>query len=481
MLEGGGRRFEAPAQEPYQSKVIGLPHRGVHEGRARQIGGTTALWAGQALPLTSIDFQQRDWVAHSGWPIKRDELLPFYRRAEEVMQIPHESYGRDTWPKAEGVPPAYQSDRIVPVYSQFTHMPNFFEKYRALLDSARNIRLITHANVVAIEATGTGAVRELRAAGFKSQYASIRAKAFVICCGGIESARLLLASNSVEPDGIGNQHDVVGRFFQDHPGLKVRVTAKDPVRFSAWHDSYRRAGIRYAFKLTASEAVQRHDRILNIGAEIYYPSLEDDAAAAGKNLLRIMRDSHQYHEIPTALGSIARDPARLFAAAYRHFVLRQPASVGSTNPHLGLSIEQEPNPHSRVMLGDEVDSLGMRRTVLDWRLTGLETKSAKRFLDLVRDEWKRLDIGDIDAEGLQFDGGFVDNSHHMGTTRMGTDPRQSVVGPDCRVHDYDNLYIGSSSVFPTSGFSNPTLTVIALCLRIADTLKSRLAGQSSPA
>jgi choline dehydrogenase-like flavoprotein len=482
LLEGGAKKFEEPAQDPYQSQVVGLPHGGIHKGRVRQIGGSTTLWAGQALPLTELDFTRRDWVTHSGWPFARSELMSVYTRAETVMQIPHATYDAATWPKAEGTPPDYDPEKLVPLFSQFTHMPNFFQKYRTMLEGEENIRLITHANVLSIEATSqANAVKQVRIAGFGGRKAIVRAKTFVVCCGGIESARLLLLSNTVEPNGIGNGNDLVGRFFQDHPGVSVPVIPRDPPRFAAWYDSFRRNGIRYAFKLTMADETQRQQQVLNVGGEIYYPSLEDDALAAAKNLLKIVRQPKRFGEIPGSIGSIARDPAKLAGAMYRYYVLRQPASVGSTNPHLGLSLEQAPNPDSRVTLGNELDSLGMRRAKLDWRLTELETRSARQFLDVVAQEWRRLEIGEIDFSMLRLEGrehgaegGFSDNNHHIGTTRMGTDPKQSVTAPDCRVHGYDNLYIGSSAVFPTGGFSNPTLTVIALCLRIADTLKLRL-------
>jgi choline dehydrogenase-like flavoprotein len=481
LLEGGGRVFEPSSQEPYQSQVVGLHHGSIHQGRARVLGGTTTLWAGQALPLFEIDFQEREWVSYSGWPIDRRALLPYYERAEEVVQIPHVTYDRQTWPDGSALPPAYDQRRVVPYFSQFTHTPNFASKYRAALQAASNITVLTHANVISLEAMADAqALREVRVCSFEKRRARVQARMFVLCCGGIETARLLLVSNSVEPNGIGNRHDVVGRFFQDHPGVSLLVRPRDARRFRQWYNSFRRDGIRYALKMAAGEELQRRHRILHVGAEIYYPWSPDDPVAA---ILTALRDRTRPSRWAHAAMSAARRPGRLTAAAYRYFVLRQPCSVDGTEPHLGLSSEQQPNPDSRVTLGRQRDSLGVPRTVLDWRLTGAETESIEVFLSAIAEEWRRLEIADLDRIGFELQGrergehgGFVDANHHIGTTRMGTDPRISVVDANCRVHGYDNLYIGSSAVFPTGGFSNPTLTILALCLRISDEIKARLPG-----
>ena len=488
LLESGGRAFEDSSQELCRSEVIGLPHGGIHNGRARQVGGTTALWAGQALPLFEIDFERREWIQHSGWPIDRSTLLPFYTRAEEVMQIPHVTYDQDSWPNGQAPPPAYDSNRVVPKFSQFTAVPNFSDKYFSLLAAAANIRLITHASVLTLEAgPNADVVREARVAGIDGKTVGVRSRAFVVCCGGIESARLLLLSDSVEPNGIGNRYDVVGRYFQDHPGVSLRVKPRDPKRFGVWYDSFRRQGIRYAVKIVASERLQRDRRTLHTGAEVYYPTVPGSSLEAAKRLLSVLPQPSRYGELPDAIGAIARDPFRVIGAAYRHYVLRQPASIGSTEPHLGLGSEQAPNPDSRIKLGHTLDRFGMRRGVLDWRLTGLETHSIATLLEAIAAEWNRLeiatcDLGNFALEGREHGahGGYSDAFHHMGTTRMGTERRSSVVGADCRVHGYDNLYVGSASVFPTGGFSNPTLTVIALCLRIADAIKLRLPEMAVP-
>src|SRR5271155_5063554 len=93
LLEWGGPGIEAETQKLYDSEVVGLPHSGIHAGRARVFGGTTTLWGGQALRFDDFDLRKRDWVPYSGWPISREELEPFYDRADRVLNLgPRVSY-----------------------------------------------------------------------------------------------------------------------------------------------------------------------------------------------------------------------------------------------------------------------------------------------------------------------------------------------------------------------------------------------------
>jgi choline dehydrogenase-like flavoprotein len=483
VLEAGGVELEADSQDPYQSEVLGRPHQGIHAGRARILGGSTTMWAGQALPLLDIDFAKRDWVPHSGWPFDKATLDPFYRRAEDVMQVPHISYDSRSWPRPTG-PLRYAHGSVDSFYSQFTSTPNFAHKYRAEISASANIRLITHANVTSLEASaGANHIREARARSLDGHAILVQARHYVVCCGGIDTARLLLASDSVERDGIGNSRDVVGRYFGDHHGASVPVKVLDKRRFHAGLDSGRRAGLRYTIKAVASEELQRSQCILNTGGEVYYPPEADDPVGAAKDLLRALRPPHLTRELSSALARTLRRPHKLLAACVRHYVLDAPPSVGSTPPRLGFGGEQQPNPESRVKLSQQRDVLGMRRTALHWRLTEAEHRSAAVYIAAVKEQWSQLGIASIDPADIEValhqftDAGQQgDNFHHIGTTRMGDDSSTSVVDANCCVHGYDNLHIGSSSVFPTGGFSNPTLTIIALCLRLADRLKQQLAA-----
>jgi choline dehydrogenase-like flavoprotein len=481
MLEGGGNSFEKFSQDPYRSLVTGLPHGGIHEGRVRILGGSTTLWAGQALRLFDIDFAKRDWVPYSGWPIDRTTLDPYYLRAEDVMKIPRSTNDQRSWPSPNYPPPDYDAQKLTTSYSQFAAVPNFSDKYREVLMDAPNIRLLLHANVTQlIPNESASALREVHVQSLDGHALLVHARYFIICCGGIENARLLLLSNSVERNGIGNRYDVVGRFFQDHPGIALPIKALQSKRFQALYNSTRHNGVRCSVKIMASPEFQRSHKVLHVGSEVYYPIAEDDPIRAAKDLLKGVK-RRQFAGLPTRLARIALRPQKVIGAALRHYIRGMPASVGSGDPYLGVGGEQQPNPSSRVSLYNERDALGLRRTKLNWCLTSDDSRSILTFATVLASEWKRLGIAELNTDSIEIlgrekgkHGGYVDANHHMGTTRMGTDPTTSVVDARCRVHGYDNLYIGGSSVFPTGGFSNPTLTVLALCLRIADELKERL-------
>jgi choline dehydrogenase-like flavoprotein len=506
VLEGGGPVFESRSQEPYKSEVNGLKHDGIHNGRVRQLGGTTTLWPGQTIPLWPMDFERRPWVPESGWPLDRDKLKPYFNRAADVLKVQRTSFQATELSDRGADLPAYQGGGVSTFFSQFSPMPNFCQAYRGELAAAENIRLITHANAVGLDASAdASAVREVRVRSFEGKELRVKASIFIVCCGGIETARLLLVSNSVEASGIGNRNDVVGRYFQDHPGVAMPVRPVDHKRFTRWYSAFHRAGLKHQIKFTASEQLQREKQILNVGGEVFYPiSFAVTAAkmmvgsitqifrkpkARAASAEKVAGNGHSGGDQTTARArmfeSLASAANRLDQVArtafFKRYVLGKVATAGSLQPHVGFSVEQMPNPLSRVTLGREVDSLGMRRSVLSWNLTENEGRSILVFAQALAEEWRRLGLAEFNPDDLHVagrergeHGGFIDASHHMGTTRMGTDPATSVVDASCRVHGYQNLYIGSSSVFPTGGFSNPTFTLLALCMKISDEIKARL-------
>ena len=273
------------------------------------------MWAGQALPLFDFDFQERDWVPHSGWPIDFCDLREFYTRAERVMQVPCATYDLASWPRETCKPPQYEDDSIETHFSQFTHVPDFAIKYRAELAASPNITLLTHANVTSLSANDdASAIRELTVKSFDGYERRVRARMFVICCGGIETARLLLASNSVEHDGIGNRHDVVGRFFQDHPGVSIPVKPLSRRCFGEWYNGFKIGNVRHSIKLAASAKMQQKERILAVGAEVFYPVDDHDPIGAAKIVLQSLRQPHLRAQVPGALTKILKGPHKVAKA-----------------------------------------------------------------------------------------------------------------------------------------------------------------------
>ncbi|GAB4455302.1 MAG: GMC family oxidoreductase [Armatimonadaceae bacterium] len=490
VLEAGGFEHEEQSQDAYLSELTGLAHRGVHEGRARVLGGTTTLWAGQALPYHPIDFEVRDWVQNSGWPLDRETLLPYYRRAEQVMQVEHVSYDPLDWP-SKTVPPDYDTTKLLPIFSQFTLTPDFRDKYRETLTTAQKIRVICHANVVSLEANENGsAITEIRVKSLVGHNLCVSSRFVVVACGGIESARLLLISNSVEKNGVGNRNDVVGRYFQDHPHFAIdKIAPSDPHHFDRLFNVQANDKVRYAFKVAASPEWQRQHQLLGVVGEVYYPTEKNDPIAAAQRVMAILRGREKTAGLWSSLRTVAQKPTVVVKEAWSRYFASQAVSAGSVPPHFVVGVEQIPDPESRVTLSDQRDLLGLPRTRLHWRINEKEVQTIKAFVETVAAEWSRLEIAEMDISRVNeharsetpIQKRMRDSYHHIGTTRMGTNPKVSVVDQDCRVHGYDNLYIAGSSVFPTGSFSNPTLTAIALAIRTADNIKSRLGSPAQVA
>ena len=489
VLEGGGLAKEPASEDLYGSEVVGLPHKGVHDGRARVFGGATTLWAGQTLPLDALDFEERPWVPGSGWPFPRAELEPYYRRAERILHLGPMAYDAGVWPYPAPPPPRYDRSKLRPLISQFSPKQDFGVTYRSTLHSASNITILLHANAAALRADPSArTVDHVEIRSLSRKTGKARARAYVICCGGIETARLLLASDDVAPAGLGNQNDLVGRYFQDHVQVQaapIREQGADVLR-SLYQPFYWR-GIAYVPKAAVSEELQQRCRILNATAGVTYEqfSSKDSPVEAAKRLIRGVARRRWDRPVHRDAAQVIRHPAAVGQALYRRFVQNQPAFRMEGHSFIGLQCECDPNPESRVTLSREVDAIGVRRTRLNWQLTPLVYRTISVAVRTIADELARLGMGETNPEDLaKFEdpagNGLLkifDANHHMGTTRMSCRAAAGVVDSDCRVHGVDNLFISSSSVFPTGGHSNPTFTILALAVRLADHLK---AGTASP-
>jgi choline dehydrogenase-like flavoprotein len=486
MLEGGGLEAEVETQKLYDSEVVGLPHTGVHEGRARVFGGTTTLWGGQALRLDAFDLQKRSWVPYSGWPISREELEPFYDRADRVLQLgPRISY-RDLCAAFGLQAPEFDPATLYMECSQWSPKPNFGTTYRQELKSAINISVLLHANVTSIVTNDTAAsVEKIEFRSLTGKQGTAAARVYVICCGGIETARLLLASDRVEPQGLGNKHDLVGRFFQEHIHIRFGDLLTTERRcLQNYFESFYRNRLKYFPVIALSHQVQTEKQLLGVHGSAMFDDAQDSGIVALKQLFRMLSRGTKGApgELRRFLGNALTSPGDLCRLGYRFYIKERSGTPRQGPIYIGAQAEIAPNPDSRITLSKARDRLGMRRVKLDWRIGELERNTLCEYIRIVASEFERLGLGSFDlSQAALLDDPVAwvrmvhDSAHHMGTTRMDESPERGVVDANCRIHGVDNLYIGSSAVFPTSARSNPTLTILALCLRMADRLKTVLA------
>jgi choline dehydrogenase-like flavoprotein len=303
----------------------------------------------------------------------------------------------------------------------------------------------------------------------------VHAKDFVVAAGGIENARLLLASQSVAPAGIGNQNDLVGRFFMEHLEMPSGVFALVGPRVpdtTMYAFEWGRTKARGELALHAD--LQRARRILNSTVSLDPQSFDEQGKSTFQWVTPEVLEQRRSASA-TSLGSRAarsRDTTSAAATA---------AAAAPRGFHLQTRQEQAPNPASRVTLSTERDAVDMPRARLDWRLTALDRRSFRQFYEVLGRELGRAGIGRVqmrdwvlEPDGAQWPSSVGGGWHHMGTTRMHADPKQGVVDPNCRVHGLANLSVAGAAVFPTAGAANPTLTLVALSLRLSDHLKSKL-------
>jgi len=477
VLESGGREFEADIQALYEGESIGVPYD-VEAWRLRYFGGTTNHWGGVCGRLDEIDFEARDWLPHSGWPISRSELLPFYDRASPVCHLGPFLIGSAAWERVESTPLAVNPAKLQYGFKQKLALPvRFGEAYEADLTNADNVRVLFHANAVNIQMAENGSrIEYLDLRNLEGKSGRLFARYYVLACGAIENARLLLVSNSVEPAGVGNRHDLVGRFFMEHPSLAAAEVVTDDYEAILMPNKWLE-GIQYRPYLKASPELQAEHGILNAIADITVVPKADSGTRAALSIYESLRQGREIHDLGEKVWRVLKDLDVVVANTYRRFVLGRSTVPEFERVELRIEMEQAPNPDSRVTLTTDRDALQLNKIRLDWELSDRELPTAKVLTKALAAEFGRLGLARLklheSIEGNappEIDIGY----HHMGTTRMAADPRSGVVDETCRVHGIDNLYVAGSSVFPSGGYMNPTLTVVALALRLADHLSERM-------
>jgi len=481
LVESGGLDFELPTQALYDVDISGLPHPGSTLGRFRVCGGSTTKWGGQALPLMPWDFERREWVAHSDWPISFDEVRRYYPRACRFLSVDERNFDTDLFSYLGVQPPAFDAQRVWYHFSKWSPHPDLRQHYLAALRDSRHCTLLLHANVTSIVLEPDfGRVRQIEVQSLDGRKAAVRAKMFVLCVGGIESARLLLSSRKQRPNGIGNEFDLVGRFFQDHPSAMIgRLRSADPAGAQQRFNVFHKRGLKYSVRCTATPEWQRKRRTLNVSMGMTFE--QDDATLQNlKDIYGALRQRRFGPDFARNFWRTALHPSAAVAPAY-HFVVHRRSFSPGARMVIGFTSEQEPNPESRILLSENVDALGMPRANVRWKLTELTQHTIREFAGTLGEEFRRAGIGEIELQPWVFEDSspwtthITDQFHHIGTARMSDSPQTGVVDRNCQVHGVTNFYVGGSSVFPTSGHSNPTLTIIALCMRMADRLKRVLA------
>jgi choline dehydrogenase-like flavoprotein len=467
LLESGGFAPDAETQALYSGEATGnvLANSDTYlsRSRLRYFGGSTNHWGGICRPMDPLDLETRPWVADSGWPFARSELEPFYRRAIRLVQVPGFGYDIESEHPRNRPPLALgRGEALETAVVHFSPPTRFGQRYRDDVVSAENISLHLYANALELQTSPDGErIEAVRVGCLAGPRYRVRARVFVLATGGIENARLLLASNRKRTSGLGNERDLVGRFFMDHVSMRG-ARAGFTLPFSAMR-LYRPGndGARAARSLglfTLREAVQREHALLAMTVRLLRVPWADVGAAERAVVSGARAIDALDRSAPPACDSLESDA---FVADFQ--VIAEPS----------------PQRDSRVTLGSDRDALGLPIARVDWRVAAGDYSSIARSLELMAIEFGRHargrvrpNVGMSAGRLFPLTDGF---SHHMGTTRMHDDAARGVVDPSCRVHSLANLFVAGSSVFPTAGAEGTTtLTLLALALRLADHLKREL-------
>ncbi len=511
LLEAGREPGDTAAQALYEGELANGLHSPPHRYRVRGLGGSSAIWGGRCMPMDPIDFEARPWVPHSGWPLAYETLHPYYAAANALAEAGRYAYdAQEALPGAPPLVPGWHSDTVsTHGLERFSCPTDFGRRYARRLRVSRAIRVLRGAVCTAIRLQAgapsdrPAPVRALDIATLGGNRLQVQARAVVLAAGGLETARLLLCSDDVHPRGVGNRHDVVGRYYMCHvAGNLGTLTLHGPPAQVRHGYEVAPDGVYCRRRLTLTQACQRRERLLNAVARLHFPRIADPAHRSGvlsglflaRRFIRYEYGRRLHDGQPLSAPLLARHALNVARDASgtasflghwltrRTLALRKFPSVILANTANRFSLEvqgeQRPHPDSRVTLAESRDALGLRRLRIDWRYQPEDIESLRRTLDLMACDIGRSGIGHLHIEHAALEEDLLRygayGGHHIGTARMGQDPRTSVVDANARVHDVDNLYIAGSAVFPTSGQANPTLTLLALSLRLADHLAQRL-------
>jgi len=440
LAEAGDLEVSHDSQDVYQGRVVGDDYYFLDAARLRYFGGSTNHWAGWCRTLDASDFEARKASPIAAWPISKSDLQPYEKEAFEILELPALKPDRPL--NEEGT--VTQLDWII------SDPVRFNEKFRGELDASEKCTVLLNANLIEV-GLNDGALEEATFVNYLGDRVSVRAKTFVLACGGIENSRLLLHLNRAHGNAIGNQRELVGRYWMEHPRYVVGAFAMLEPSFlnfdKEWVSDIRIASTSAAFR-EANEIMAcnvRFDAVPYDGSKKIVGDLLCVAPSLGSRVMAMM----------------GKD---LFCGG-----------------RVSVASEQEPQADNRVTLDEQdVDKFGMPRPVLHWKKSALVRKTVSTTMKAMATHF-----AEVDEARLQLADWILDDTlpitedihmaghHHMGGTRMSADALTGVVDKDCRVFGVPNLYVAGSSVFSSGGHANPTVTITQLSLRLADHLLNR--------
>ncbi|RZT84452.1 choline dehydrogenase-like flavoprotein [Pseudonocardia sediminis] len=502
VLEGGGTGRDRTADDTYRGVAGEGAHDPVEAVRQKRLGGTSAVWGGRCAPLDDVDFSEREWIPDARWPIAHDELRRYYGRAQRHLDAGECEYSAAASGFPDPSPEVTETDALRwDDLWRWSPPTTFAPRMRTLAQTGR-IRLFTHATVTRLDRDPVGgAATEAVVVPRRGQEVRVRAREFVLAAGGLESTRILLASDGYGGSGlgagIGNAHDQVGRHYMTHPVGEVgRLRLTPAGQALGLGYAVTPEGVYARRMLSLAPSVQAEQGLGNLKAAVWFADPKDpshrDALLStfaltywGMGRVRAGFKAAGTHAQYTSTTGISRhlrnvvgDPRRVarFARGWarprltgeRHLPSFMP--LDSSHCRLRFDAEQTPSATNRVTLDRERDALGQCRLRIDYSVSASDRQSIATSLTLIGKELERTGLATVDLSDVERVGDLpmTDGTHQMGLLRMADSPREGVVDARCRVHGTPNVHVASSAVFPSSGAVGPTLALVAMACRTAD-------------
>ncbi len=454
LVESGRQQFDPSIQALNDVVFVGKRHRELNPNsyyhqylppalrgasRVRQFGGTSNIWTGKWTPLQPLDFEERDWVPNSGWPIRLTDLLEHYRSAATdygIGDLEAEAERSEIKALRSQVDPG--GLKLISFYWQETPTRTAI-RFGDEMRRSENLQVVLGATATELRLDEScQRVTAVTCRSLEGRELRVEGEIIILAMGALETAHLLLASDRQLPDGIGNQHGLVGRFYTDHPKHHRGSLKPGPLAHQYAPELQFGPKPRFSICFALDDATQRQHKLLQHA--LYLQPIYERMAQ------RVWRTLQGRPDCRDENGPVA-------------------------TYHVNFVTEQVPHQGSRIKLGNEYDALGQRKLEVDWRFTDHDYCSMAKIVELLTQRVAEVGLGTFDfgddPPNLET---MTDAAHQMGTTRMASRPEEGVVDPNCRVFGTDNLYVAGSAVFPTGPKYSPTFTILALARRLGQHL-----------
>ena len=487
LIESGDTNYSAETQSLYSPEIQPSLYPDPTISRLRMLGGSSNHWENGTEPLDPIDFEKREWIDNSGWPIKHSDVASYYDKAATYCGVGDDGYKVSDWTKRLNKKDLFADSTLVESSIVKNGIPptRFFEKYGSELAGNDNLTIYKNANVTDLHYEPDSLkVKTITFESFKKIKHRISANIFILCFGGIENARVMLEFNAKYNDALGNKNDNVGRYFMDHPTIRAaHLYPFDKESFDFYKgQAFDGKGVVGNVQLSKDSLVK--NKTLNLRMSFYDQSRL--TLSHGVSSLHILSESAKDFELAdnfgTHLTNIIKDLDTVTDTISRKSfdvpLFDDSDEFGGFQ--VNAMMEQTPSRNNRIKLGTEKDVFGLRKIIIDWQVTQKDKDMAWKSLEVLAQGVGAEALGRVrllkerDSRIWESQLGF--GHHHIGTTRMGLSQKDGVVDSNQKVFGSDNFYISGSSVFSTGGHVPPTLTIVALSIRLADHIKSRYAS-----